>query len=328
MAIPGRVRSESAGDFAGPAGRRAGCARMSRVLVTGAGSFTARHLLPLLARQPDVTMNLTDRSNAAGPGIVPLDLTDRAAVLETVRDVRPDVVYHFAGVPATDAERCYAVNFDGTRHLLDACAATGGKVRVLLVSSAAVYGLTRPEESPVRENAPLRPVSAYGVSKAAAELAALALHRRGLLRVRIVRPFNLIGPGLPPGFAPSDFMAGALALRASGGTREIAVGALEPRRDFVDVRDAVRAYLDLANLQGEWGDIFNVASGRPVRIGDLFEAVMQACGVNARAVEDPDRRRVEVVEQVGDASALRAATGWRPGIGLEESVRDMVAGCA
>ena len=297
---------------------------MDRVLVTGACSFTGRHLLPLLAGRAVVASDVA----GAGPPDAeyrPADLTDRARARELVEAARPDLVFHLAGAGTPDADRCYAVNLGGTRNLLEACAARTTPPRVLVVSSAAVYGLTRPGESPVREETPLRPTTAYGASKAAAELLALALHRRGLVRVAVARPFNLVGPGLRAGFAPSDFMAQALAIRA-GGPPEIRVGNLEPRRDFVDARDAVRAYVALASADAPWGEAWNVASGRPVAIGDLLERVLRAAGVEARAVPDPARLgRVEVMDQVGDTARLERLTGWRPRLGLDESLRDMAA---
>ena len=196
---------------------------------------------------------------------------------------------------------------------------------MVVVSSAAVYGLTRPEESPVREDTPLRPATFYGASKAAAEQFALALHRRGLVRVAVARPFNLVGPGLRAGFAPSDFLAQALAIRA-GGPSEIRVGNLEPRRDFVDARDAARAYVALAGAGAAWGEAWNVASGHPVAIGDLLERVLRAAGAQARIVPDPPGcGRVEVMDQVGDPARLERLTGWRPRIALDESLRDMAA---
>ncbi len=300
-------------------------AGVERVLVTGACSFTGRHLLPRLA---GATLVATDLAPTGPPGADyrPADLTDRARTRELVAAARPDLVLHLAGASGADADLCYAVNLGATRNLLEACAALPATPRVVLVSSAAVYGLTRPEESPVREDTPLRPVTAYGASKAAAELHALAMHRRGIVRVAVARPFNLVGPGLRAGFAPSDFMAQALAIRA-GAPPEIRVGDLEPRRDFVDVRDAVHAYLALAGAETAWGEAWNVASGRPVAIRDLLERVLRAAGAEARIVTDPARTgRVEVMDQVGDPTRLERLTGWRPGLGLDESLRDMAAG--
>lgn len=320
---------------------------MKRVLVTGAGSFTARHLLPLLASLPGAPEVLATDARAAGrsgkfeappevdhgagpvtPPFRAADLTDPSAARALIEWARPDTVFHLAGVSAADAATCFAVNLGGTRHLLEACAGAAHVPAVLVVSSASVYGLTAPEESPVGERTPLRPLTPYGASKAAAELFALTLHRRGELGVAVARPFNLIGPGLRPGFAPSDFMAQALAIRAGRAAAEIHVGNLEPRRDFVDVRDAVRAYVAIAARVGGFGAAWNVASGRPVSIRALLEAILGASGVRASIREDAARLRpIEVMEQVGDVSALARATGWSADIALEQSLRDM-AGAA
>jgi GDP-4-dehydro-6-deoxy-D-mannose reductase len=300
---------------------------MSRLLITGAGSFTARHLVALLrASRPALEVWGTDLTDAVPEGVrgVAADLTRPEEVRALLAEARPVRVLHLAGVSTPDPERCYAVNLDGTRRLLEACAALTPAPSVVMVSSAAVYGLTRPEETPVREETPLRPVTPYGASKAAAEIAALSMHRRGLVPVTVVRPFNLVGPGLGPGFAPSDFVAQALALR-DGGEATIRVGNLEPRRDFVDVRDAARAYLDLLARDDLRGRVFNLASGRPVAVRALLDQVLVATGVTARVVVDPGRvRPVEVLEQVGDPAALRAAIGWTSTIPLERSLADMV----
>ncbi len=245
---------------------------MTRLLVTGAASFTARHLREASAGR-DLELWGTDLApqGPAGLRYVPADLAKPDAARTLLERVRPDRVLHLAGVSGRDVERCWAVNLDATRHLIEACAALARPPAVVLISSAAVYGLTRPEESPVREATPLRPVTPYGASKAAAEHAALSMHRRGLVAVTVARPFNLVGPGLREGFAPSDFMAQARALRAGGTDAPIRVGNLEPRRDFVDVRDAVRAYLALLERDDLRGRVFNVASERPVAVRALLE---------------------------------------------------------
>jgi GDP-4-dehydro-6-deoxy-D-mannose reductase len=134
---------------------------VTRVLVTGAASFTARYLLPELLASAGADVFATDLVAISTSGVngACVNVTDRVAVRDLVADVRPDLVYHLAGAHGTDAERCYAVNFEGARNLLDACGEAVPGCRVLLVSSAAVYGLTRPEASPVNEHVPLRPVT-------------------------------------------------------------------------------------------------------------------------------------------------------------------------
>ncbi len=297
-----------------------------RVLVTGANSFSARFLLPLLAQRPDVGEIVTTDVQPSGPAGFAYHaamVQDAAAVRAVVAAARPDLVFHLAGVAAGDAYLCFAVNVDGTRHVIDACAP---ETRVVLISTAALYGLTRADETPVGELTPLRPITPYGVSKAAAELYALSAHRRRAAQVAVVRPFNLIGPGLRLGMAPSDFVAQAVAIRDGRAPAELRVGNLEPRRDFVDVRDAVDAYVRLAFRDDVWGETFNVATGVPVAVGDLLAAILAAAGVDARIVPDPARQRpVEVLEQVGDATKLRGLTGWEPRVPLAASLADMIA---
>jgi len=299
-----------------------------RVLVTGAGSFTARYLLPRLATGSSATeVVLTDLVLPPRPraAFFAADLTERDATEKLIRHLSPQRVVHLAGVSDPEPDRCFAVNLQGTRHLLEACAGLPAPPLVLVVSSAAVYGLTQPGETPVREEVPLRPVTPYGASKAAAELAALSMHRRGQIPVTIVRPFNLIGRGLPSGLAPSDFVARAHALQQRGGRGEIRTGNLDSRRDFVDVRDAVRAYADLVFREDLAGRVFNVASGRAVPVRYLLERILAAVGVEARITVDAALvRGCEVLEQAGEPSALRGATGWSADIPLETSIADMV----
>jgi GDP-4-dehydro-6-deoxy-D-mannose reductase len=298
-----------------------------RVLVTGAESFTARYLIPLLERETEYEIWGTDlpSSGRTGASYRPADLTRGAAIDEVVAEADPELVFHLAGVSSGDEDRCFAVNLEGTRNLLRACADRSRPPRVLVVSSAAVYGHTRPEETPVTEETPLRPVSAYGASKAAAEAAALSRHRRGLLEVLVVRPFNLVGPGLPPGLAPSDFAEQVRRIRDGGGGSPIRVGNLTPRRDFVDVRDAVRAYVLLARDRELFGRIFNVGTGRPVAIQSLLDELIRLAGLDVRVETDPRRfRPVDVEEQIADIGSLRREVSWTPTIPLQQSLRDML----
>ncbi len=301
---------------------------MNRILVTGAASFTARHLFPVLAeRFPEARLAGTDlppRGPEKGE-YYPADITRRHEIAAVLEAVSPDLLIHLAGVASNDADRCYAVNLEGTRNALQSAAALPSPPSVLLISSAAVYGHTRPEDNPVVETTPLRPVSAYGASKAAAELFALALHRQERLPVLVVRPFNLIGPGLPLGLAPSDFAAQVARIRRGEAPPVLRVGNLNPRRDFIDARDAVRAYALLAADPSLYGRVFNLGTGKPVTIWTLIEGLLAAAGVEARMETDPARvRAVEVEEQIADLRAVEKATRWRPEIPFETSLREMV----
>lgn len=297
-----------------------------RILVTGGASCSAHHLAPLLPADASVTYTDVGGSAPAGHELVPLDLTRAEDTDRLVASVRPQRIVHLAGVAGPDADICWAVNLGGTRHLLRAAAHTGDVPLLLLVSSSAIYGKGRHPGRPLAEKAQPRPLGAYGASKGSAESLARAFHARGEVALIVARPFNLVGPGLRAGLAPADFLNRVLALGRSEGAGVIETGNLDPRRDFVDVRDAARAYALLLARPDLAGRTFNVASGKPVRIGDILDILLRITGVDARVVTPEARRRAgDLALQVGDASAIRSAVGWSPAIGLETSLQDMVA---
>ena len=296
-----------------------------RILVTGARSFTARYLLPPLASRGEVFATDVMDDAAGIANYIPADLLDREAVEAVVGRATPDLVFHLAGVSRGPEDLCLAVNFGGTRNLFRAFGALPKPPRVLLVSTAAVYGRIDPHESPVLETMMLRPMGPYGVSKAVAEAYAMERHQGGLAEVVIARPFNLIGPGLPLGLAPSDFLAEIKRVRRGDGEPVIRVGNLDPRRDFVDVRDAVRAYVLLAENPDTYGRAFNVGSGHPTAIKKLLERMIALSGVDVRVETDPSRLRdVDVPEMVANLSGIKRVAGWFPRISLDQSLTDLI----
>jgi len=284
-----------------------------RAFVTGAGGFVGRHLAAHL--------------EALGDEVCPLpegvDVADEPAVVAAVADAAPDAVYHLAGWAhvgeswrhPTEVAR---VNVAGTAAVLEAC--RQGRVgRILVVGSADAYGEFEAGDLPLREDLPLRPVTPYGASKAAAEVLALQAHRTGDAAVVLTRSFNHTGPGQHP-----SFVVPALARRMveagpePGG--EVRVGNLSAQRDLLDVEDVVRAYRVLA-LQGEAGQAYNVCSGVAVAIEEVARQLAELSGTEPRLVVDPVLvRAVDVPVVVGDCSRLRVL-GWRPEVTLTETLR-------
>jgi GDP-4-dehydro-6-deoxy-D-mannose reductase len=292
-----------------------------KALVTGANGFVGRHLCAHLRAVGDAVEAL---DADADPSV---DITDAEAVRRAVAAAAPDVVFHLAarahvGQSWTDADALRAVNVGGTEHVVDACVRSGVH-RLVVVGSAEQYGAVGPERVPLREDAPMVPITPYGESKLAAENLAVAAFREHALGVVCVRAFNHAGPGQRP-----EFLVPGLAARIAEGERtardEIAVGNLDPVRDFVDVRDVVRAYRLLAEL-GEPGEAYNVCSGRGVTVADLAaRLVAMANRPMALRVDPALVRPVEVPWFVGDPSRLSAATGWKPEIGLEQTLADVL----
>jgi len=292
-----------------------------RAVVTGGLGFVGRHLVAhLVASGDDVTT--LDRNGDHG-----VDITDGAAVAAAIEAAAPDAVYHLAGwadVGASwgDPVGVLRVNAEGTLNVLRACERSSVR-RVLAVGSADVYGVVTEADLPLRETSPLRPTSPYAASKAAADALALQAflgHELGAIRVR---PFNHLGPG------QSDrFVAPALAARIAraelDGAASIPVGNLSARRDLTDVRDVVRAYRMLLE-RGEPGEVYNVCSGRDVSIQELADHLVAMADHPIELTPDPALLRpVDLPVLRGDASKLRAATGWEPEIPIEQTLADLL----
>ncbi len=290
-----------------------------RALVTGAAGFVGRHLVTWLEEAGDDVVT-TDRHDG-------LDVLDTDALAAFVAEVAPEVVYHLAGQADVGGSwsspvATFRVNAEGTLNLLLACEAAGVD-RVLAVASADVYGPVPADELPIGEDRPLRPVSPYGASKAAADLLALQAHLASGLGVIRVRPFNHLGPG------QSDrFVAPALASRIvraeRGGDPHIPVGNLSARRDFTDVRDVVRAYRLLAE-HGTPGEAYNVCSGTDVAVQELADRLVAQARVPVELTPDPELLRpVDTPRLCGDPARLQAATGWTPAFSLDQTLADVL----
>jgi GDP-4-dehydro-6-deoxy-D-mannose reductase len=297
-------------------------ARPLRVLVTGAHGFVGRYLVTALHERGHA-VDEVDRHAAA----IPVDVTDAAEVRAVVLRSRPDAIAHLAAqafVPAAiaDPAATFSVNALGTQHLLDAVRAMGTpSPRVLVVSSADVYGAHDPRDYPLAETQATFPMNPYAASKIAAEALALAYARSYGLDVVVTRAFNHIGPGQDERFAVAGFAA-QLARVAEGLASEVRVGNLESRRDFLDVRDVCAAYVALLEGAGAAGELYNVASGTATSLQEVLRRLITIAGVPVEVREDPARMRPsDVPLSVGDAAKLRAATGWSPSIPLMAALR-------
>lgn len=291
-----------------------------KALVTGAAGFVGRHLTRHLEEMGD-TVVAVDRHS--GP-----DLLDANGFRSLLLDVQPDAVYHLGGFSDVGGSwqiphDTFRVNADGTLNVLQACVQARVR-RVLVISSADVYGRVQLSELPLREDAPLRPVSPYAASKIAADYLGLQAWLGYGLEVMRVRAFNHLGPGQTNRFvAPA--LAERIALNELESREVVPVGNLTPRRDFTDVRDVVRAYR-LLILHGEAGEAYNVCSGKDIAISELADRLVAMALREMRLEEDQALQRpVDVPVLRGDYTKLHKATDWEPQIDLEETLADILA---
>ena len=286
-----------------------------KALVTGAGGFVGQTLVAHLEANDDEVVAV-DRAH--GP-----DVTDGAAVREVIGRERPDAVYHLAAVTHIGASwdaplEVFRINAEGTFNVLAACKAAGVD-RVLVVGSADEYGAVRPEDLPLSEEAPLRPLTPYGASKVAAEFLGLQAFLGEQLPVIRVRAFNHTGREQPDRFMIPG-LARRIAAAERDGRKEIPVGSLEPVRDFTNVEDVVVAYRLLVE-RGEPGEVYNVCSGVGHSVADVADHLLALARHPIELVPDPSLLRpVEVPRLVGDNTRLRQATGWAPTISFEDTL--------
>jgi len=290
-----------------------------RALITGGEGFVGQWLAAHLKSLGDEVAVID----------IETDVADGAAVRRVMADVAPEAVYHLAamthvGESWENPSEVLRVNVLGTAEILAAARATGGNTRVLVVSSAEVYGVVTPDQLPLGEDTPTAPASPYAASKLAAEAVALQAWRGYGQPVVIVRPFNHIGPGQSPNFFVPALAKRIVEARRSG-TRSLRVGTLTTRRDFTDVRDVVTAYRLLIE-SGVPGEVYNVCSGRDVAMSEVAAQLLQLAGADLTLETDPALvRPVDVPVLRGDPDRLRAATGWHSVIPLATTLADVLA---
>jgi GDP-4-dehydro-6-deoxy-D-mannose reductase len=290
-----------------------------RALITGGRGFVGQWL----------AAHLKDRGDEVAVMDIETDVADGAAARRVMADVAPDAIYHLAamthvGESWENPSQVLRVNVLGTAEILAAARALPVSPRVLVVSSAEVYGVVDPDLLPLDEDTPTAPASPYAASKLAAEAVALQAWRGYGQPVIVVRPFNHIGPGQSPNFFVSALAKRIVDARRSGAD-SLRVGTLTTRRDFTDVRDVVAAYRLLIE-KGSAGGIYNVCSGIDIAMSEVAALLLELAGADLRLETDPALvRPVDVPVLRGDAGRLRDAAGWQPVIPLATTLADVLA---
>lgn len=305
----------SRGAAASSGRERASEPRLERPLITGASGFTGRHLVELLERA---------EARPIAPPHSELDLCDAAAVRALVADAQPSTVFHLAAFssPSESWERPdqgLLTNVQMTLNLLEAVRHEASAATVVLVGSGQVYG--EPATFPISEDAPLAPGNPYAVGKATSDMLGHQYAEAFGMRVVRLRPFNHAGPGQRDEYVIAS-LARQVAEAEAAGLSEMTLhtGNPESRRDFTDVRDVVRAYALAATLEG---GVFNVCSGRSTSVEELVAMVSAHARIPVHHEIDPARlREHDARDMCGSYSRLDAATGWRPEIPLDRTVRD------
>jgi len=313
-----------------------------KVLITGITGFTGVHLTEYLSSQDrgkdsinlygiDIVGDASGNAKATleKAKVLTCDILDEEETEKRIKEIRPDRIFHLAGLtfdPDSDdsPKKFYITNVLGTINLLEAVRQLGVDSMIHIACSSAEYGVILENEVPITENNPFRPITPYGISKLAQDLIGYQYFKNYGLRIIRTRAFNITGLGEKKHFVCSDF-AHQMALIEKGKQEPtIYVGNLEAKRDFVDIRDVVKGYW-LALDRGIPGEVYNICSGKAYSISEILNRLLKMTKKNIAIRNDPKRMRPsDIPFQVGSFAKLHRQTGWKPIIPIEETLRDLL----
>ena len=310
-----------------------------KILITGVTGFVGSHLAEYclsLDQQVEVIGTCRWRSRRENIehfedaiNLYECDLRDASSVKTLLADIQPERIFHLAAqsyVPSSwnSPGETITTNVIGQLNIFEAMRETNSTASIQIAGSSEEYGLVHPEEAPITEENPLRPLSPYAVSKVAQDMLAYQYFQSYGLKVVRTRAFNHTGPRRGDVFVTSNFAKQIAEIEAGQRPPVIHVGDLNPKRDFTDVRDIVRAYwLSLEHCS--LGEVYNVASGKAYRIKEVLKILLDNSGQDIEVVEDPERLRPsDVPLLLGDNSRFCKATGWSPEIPFEQTAKDLL----
>jgi GDP-4-dehydro-6-deoxy-D-mannose reductase len=307
-----------------------------RIIITGIAGFVGKHLTTYLTREGShkilgIDLNFKNFSSANFSRkieLLEMDLTDKQKIFSIVKRFKPHQIYHLAAQSSVSYSwekpvETFKINVFGGINILESLKAFCPRCRVLMVCTAEEYGETSGENKAIDENFRIYPQNPYAISKSALDFFSSVYYSAYRLPVLISRSFNHIGPGQSERFVCSDF-ARQIALIDSGKQDPaIRVGNIQSQRDFLDVRDAVKAYNCIMN-KGSVGQIYNVCSGKKRKISDLLD-ILISLSTRSDIKVKIDRskfRAIDVKIVYGDNSKLKAHTGWIPDYSIKTSLND------
>ncbi|WP_462405899.1 GDP-mannose 4,6-dehydratase [Gracilibacillus sp. Marseille-QA3620] len=302
-----------------------------KVLVTGANGFVGSYLVSeLMGRGHAVVAGVRNEWGNIPVGVetCSFQLGQIEEMKEALRQTEPDVIFHLAGqsnVPLAwnDPAATLQVNAVGTVELIKAAYETVPEARIFTVGSSEEYGIAAKEHELLHEGVECKPQNPYASSKFIAGQVGMQLARKYGVNLIHLRPFNHFGPNQRKGFVISDFSSQIAAIEAGQMEPIISVGNLEAWRDFMDVRDIVRAYALLIEKEGLANGIYNVSSGTARKVGDILQRLIELSTVSIEVVVDPAKYRPNEVERfAGSNKKLQEAVDWKTQYAFDDSLRN------
>uniref|UniRef100_A0A7V1EJ54 SDR family oxidoreductase n=1 Tax=candidate division WOR-3 bacterium TaxID=2052148 RepID=A0A7V1EJ54_UNCW3 len=309
-----------------------------KALITGISGFAGSHLAEyLLSLNFEVFGTIKWRSRLENIEhiidklkLFECDIRDASAVKYVLNESKPDYIFHLAAqsyVPFSwrAPSETLTTNITGELNIFEGVRELKLDPFIHIAGSSEEYGLVYPEEVPIKETNPLRPLSPYAVSKIAQDLLGYQYYKSYGLKIIRTRAFNHTGPRRGEVFVCSNFARQIIEIEKKKREPVIYVGNLEAVRDFLDVRDVVRGYY-LALKKGTPGEVYNIASGRGIKIKELLNKLIEMTHQNIKIITEPARLRPSDVELlIGSNEKFKNATGWQPEIPFEKTLQDLLS---
>lgn len=309
---------------------------MKKVFITGLSGFAGSHLADLLLQKDEYEISGTYFSSSSLNLLshiqekirpIKVDLQDAEATYKVISEEKPDIVFHLAALASTgdsiqNPKEAIMTNITLELNVLESIRKAGLlEAKVVIPSSAQIYGAVKKEYLPINEDTPLFPTNPYAVSKIAQDFLALQYFLSYGMKIVRVRPFNHIGPRQGVGFAAADFAKKIAEIEKGAVPAILPVGDLSSKRDFTDVRDIVRGYHLLAE-KGVVGEVYNIGSGKSHSMKEIVDILISQAKVSIEVKRDEKLLRpLDAPELLCDNTKIRSL-GWAPTIALEQSLKE------
>jgi len=310
---------------------------MKKVLITGINGFVGSHLAEYVLENNLGEVYGTVRGKTPSYvniekirdkiHIMSCDLVDAFSTDNVIKEVQPDLVFHIAAqafVPASwkSPAETMSSNVMGSLNLFEAIRRNDIDPRIQIACSSEEYGLVLPNEVPIKETNPLRPLSPYGVSKVAMDLLGYQYFKSYGMKIVRTRAFNHSGPRRGQEYVDSNWARQVALIEAGKQKPELFVGSLTARRDFTHVRDIVRAYW-IAATKATPGEVYNICTGKDYSMQEVLDMLLKMTNKKIKVTQDPERMRPSDVEiLLGDCSKFKKETGWKPEISYEQTLKE------
>ncbi len=289
-----------------------------RVLIIGSNGFIGKSFINYTQETKKELYTLSRRKNDKDKHFV-CDATNFEKLNKIIQSIKPNEIYNLSGSYLNEFEVSYSTNVVITKNVFDSVVKNGLlDCKILINGSAAEYGFIKDYDNPIDEKYPFNPISVYGLTKIYQTYLCRIYFNRDDLKIYLARPFNVIGYGMS-----NNLFVGRLIKQIVQHLKKkskIILGNLNNERDYVDVEDVINAF-KIIMKNGTPGEIYNIGSGRSIKIKDLLDKFLEIFNIDRSYVEISDSfiKKFDIPKIYANILKLKNL-GWEPRITIEESI--------